>query len=186
MLGQYHIDHQATVGTLRNYDPQKQVYLFMSHKDPTRPIIVPQEFLNFNEDYLLHSNIPTDVQELHPYFQKILSGPLNDTEHAYYTTLVQKRCTHQELMYIIAKFSPFLYKKQYKYGSLSSKIEQSSSDFTFKTPATPPNITINSFSFTTKDFVNEIFPITRITCGHRSTYQSFDYIETHFQRLPNN
>ena len=65
-LGHYHLDHHATVGTLRNYHPQKQVFLFTPYKDLTQPLIVPQEHLILNDDYLIHAKIPSGVQEISP------------------------------------------------------------------------------------------------------------------------
>ena len=41
----------------------------------------------------------------------------------------------------------------------SSETEHASLDFTMKTPFSTPNITINSFNFTTKDFISEIFEL---------------------------
>ena len=112
-LGPYYLDHHAHVSTIRNFDPLKQAFLFMLYENLNRPLIIPQEYLILN-DYLTPANKPTHVQELSPYFQKVLSGPLTDNERSYYHTLVQKRYTYAEIMYIIAKFSTFLFNNQYK------------------------------------------------------------------------
>ena len=73
-LEHYHLDHHATVGTIRNYDPLKEVFLFMPYKNPNHPLVIPQEYLILNDGYLTPANMPTHVQELSPYFQKILSA----------------------------------------------------------------------------------------------------------------
>ena len=100
----------------------------MPYKDPNRPLIIPQEYLILNDDYLTHANMPTLVPELSPYFQKILCGPLTDNERSYYHAVVQlnERYTKSELMYIIAIYSTFVFNKQYKYGPLSSNNHHSS------------------------------------------------------------
>ena len=115
-LGPYYLEHNFTIGTIRNYDPLKQAFLFLPYKNPNRPLIILQEDLILSDDYLTPANMPTHVQELSPYFQKILSSPLTDNERSYYHTLVQKRYTNAALLYIIAKFSIFHFNKQFKYG----------------------------------------------------------------------
>ena len=196
-LGQYHLDHHATVGQIRNYDPVKQMYIFMPYKDPTRPLIVPQEYLVLNDDYLTHANIPTQVHELSPYFHQILSGPLNNNELSYYTTLVQKRYTHPELMYIIAKFSTFLFQKQYKYGPLSKKLEQpqpqpqpqpppptlNDTSFTLMTPPTtlPQKIvTINTFTIPIDVFITEILQLLQPHVNNAPTINPMDLLKNIF------
>ena len=61
----------------------------------------------------------TNVQELSPYFQKNLSNHLIDNKRSYYPC--SNRYTNAELMYIIVKFSTFLFNKQYKYGPFLQK-----------------------------------------------------------------
>ena len=46
MLEKYRIDPQATIGTIRNYDPLKQVFLFQPNCNSSRCIAVPQEFIH--------------------------------------------------------------------------------------------------------------------------------------------
>ena len=72
-LAHYHLDHFATFGTIRNYDPLKQAFLFMPYKNPNRPLIIPQEYLILNDDYLTPANMPTHVQELSRCFLKNFS-----------------------------------------------------------------------------------------------------------------
>ena len=164
-LGHHHLDHYATVCTIRNYDHLKQAFLFMPYENPNRPLIIPQEYLILNDDYLTPANMPTHVPELSPYFQKIISGPLTENGRSYYQTLVQKRYTNAKLMYIFAKFFTFLFNKQYKYGPFPSKTTQNStvSSFTFIPPSnnTPPVVTINTFNFPTDLFINEILTLLR-------------------------
>ena len=137
----------------------------MPYKNPNRPLIIPQEFLILNDDYLTPANMPTHVQELSPFFQKILSEPLTNKERSYYHTLVQKRYTNSELLYIIANFSTFCFNKQYNYGPLSSITNQPSTDssFTLITPTnnTPHVNSINSFKFPTDLFINEILTLLK-------------------------
>ena len=137
----------------------------MPYKNPNGPLIIPQEYFILNDDYLTPANMPTHIQELSPYFQKNLSGPLTDNERSYYHTLVQKRDTNTELMYIIAKFSTFLFNKQSKYCPLSSKTTQNSADssFTVITASnnTPPVVTFNTFNFPTDLFINEKLTLLR-------------------------
>ena len=132
----------------------------MPFKNPNRPLIRPQEYLILKNDYLTPVIMPTHVQELSPYFQKILPGPLTDNEHSHYHTLVQKRYINSELLYIIANISTFRFNKQYQYGPFSSKTNQPSTDtsFTLITPFnnTLPVVTINTFNFPTDLFINEI------------------------------
>ena len=61
----------------------------MPYKDPTRLLIVPQEYLVLNDDYLTHANIPNKVYELFPYFQNILNGPLKNNEPLLYFTRIE-------------------------------------------------------------------------------------------------
>ena len=58
-LSHYQNDHQAIVGTLRNFDPVKQYYILTTHKNPTRPSIVLQEVIVLaDDDECLPSDIP--------------------------------------------------------------------------------------------------------------------------------
>ena len=58
----YSLDHLITIGTFRNYDPIKQYYILSPFHDPTPHLFVPQEALNLNDDFLLPTHIPTNVQ----------------------------------------------------------------------------------------------------------------------------
>ena len=92
-------------------------------EDTTRPLVVPQEYLFLNVDYLTHANIHNKLHELSPHFQHILTGPLNKMN---YRIILHKYkiYTYPEVMNISAKLSNFLFQKQYKYGPLSKKSEQ--------------------------------------------------------------
>ena len=85
---EHYLDHHATVGTIRNYDPLKQVCLFMPYKNLNRPLIIPQKYLILKDNHLTPANMPTHVQELSANFHKILSGPLTHNERSYYHTIV--------------------------------------------------------------------------------------------------
>ena len=52
------LDHTKIKGKLRNYDPLKQSFLFLTNDKSKRPIIVPQEYLILNDDSLLQEDIP--------------------------------------------------------------------------------------------------------------------------------
>ena len=119
------------------------------------------------------------------FFKKFLSDPLTDNERSYYHTLVQKRYTNAELItYIIAQFSTFLFNKQYKYGPLSSKTTQNSTDssFTLITPSnnTPPVVTIITFNFPTDLFINEILTLLRPHVDSDSQANPMDLIKNMF------
>ena len=126
--------------------------------------------------------MPTHIQELSPYFQKNLSGPLTDNERSYYHSLVQKRDTNTELMYIIAKFSTFLFNKQSKYGPVSSKTTQNSADssFTVITASnnTPPVVTFNTFNFQPILYKRKI-NTSQTTCQSNGSHQK------HFLHISN-
>ena len=87
-LGHCHLDHHATVCTIRNYDPLKQAFFFMPYKNPNRPLMKPQEYLIPNEDYLTPPICQHMYKNSHRISNKILSGPLTDNERSYYHTLV--------------------------------------------------------------------------------------------------
>ena len=60
------LHHLFTIGTIRNYDLAKQYYFLTSYLDPTRPLFVPQEAFNWNDDYILPTHIPTAVPNFSP------------------------------------------------------------------------------------------------------------------------
>ena len=124
----------------------------MPYKNPNRSLVIPQEYLILNDDYILPANIHTNVQVHSPYFHKILAGPLTDNEHSYYRNLVEKSYSDSEIKYIIANFSStFLFPNQYKYGPITPKHTPPTTDssFTLITPPsinTPPVVTVQSIN----------------------------------------
>ena len=185
----YSLNHLFTIGTIRNYDPVKQYYILTSYHDPTRPLFVPQEALNLNDDYLLPTHIPTAVPDLFPKRNKLVVTPLDGHFRTLYTALVHKHYSLAQLNFIIAKLSFFiLKKKQYKYFPLTNIISDeilhsppkhnppsthselsSSPPPTLIHPPTSsfilqtayPNVCINSFSCPTDKFVSEILTVLR-------------------------
>ena len=119
LQGTYKLDHLASTGTLRNYDPVKQYYIFTPHQYPDRPLIVPQEALISFDDFLLPDNIPNSIKPFFPQLNDIVTGPLSDSERSYYTATLHKLYTYNELAYIISKLVRFLFTKQYKYRDAS-------------------------------------------------------------------
>ena len=84
----YSLNHLFTIGTIRNYDPVKQYFLLSSYHDPTRPLFVPQEALNVNDDFLLPNHIPNAVPNFFPKMNKLVETPLDDHSRSLYIALV--------------------------------------------------------------------------------------------------
>ena len=182
----YSLNHLFTIGTIRNYDPGKQYFNLSSYHDPTRPLFVPQEALNVNDDFLLPTHIPNAVPNFLPKMTKLVETPLGDHSRSLNTALIHKHYSLAQLNFIIAKLSSFiLKKKQYKYFSLnvSDEIFQSLPKHTppntvsepsqapssairppstsYVLPTANPNVCINSFSCPTDKFVSEILTLLR-------------------------
>ena len=105
------MDHTKTKGKLRNYDPLKQSFLFLPNDNPKRPIIVPQEYLNLNDNSLLQEDIPQKIyQILFPPLQHIASQPLGDSEKSYYYAITKKGYSYNELIFIISHLLSLLTK----------------------------------------------------------------------------
>ena len=177
------MNHLFIIGTIRNYDPVKQYFILSSYHDPTRPLFVPQEALNVNDDFLLPTHIPNAVSNFFPKMNKLVETPLDDHSRSLYTALVHKHYSLAQLKFIIAKLSFFILKKQYKYFSLNISgevlqtlpkhtppnttsepsqttiIPPSSNSYVLQT--TNPNVCINSFSCPTDKFVSEILTFLR-------------------------
>ena len=98
---EYLIDHTKIKGRLRNYDPLKQSFLFLTNDHPKRPIIVPQEYLILNNDSLIQEDVPQCISDPLPPIQPIASQPLGDSEKSYYHAIVKKGYTYIELIFII-------------------------------------------------------------------------------------
>ena len=112
------------------------------------------------------------------------SGPLTDNERSYNRTLVQKRCSQAELMYINAKFSKFLFSKQYELGPLLSKIDQPASDssFTLINPPnnpTPPSNTMHCFHLSIDRFINEILTLLKHHVDYSLSTNPLDFLKNY-------
>ena len=61
MTNMYTLDHSCITDYLRNYEPIKQNFCLLPYNNTSRPLIVPQEYLIHYDDFLLPSNIPTQI-----------------------------------------------------------------------------------------------------------------------------
>ena len=108
MANLYTSDYSKITGYLRNYDPIKQYFCLLPHNDTSRPLIVPQEYLNHFDDFLLPCNIPTQIVKPLTVFKHRVLSPLDDKETSYYTTALSKPShSYIELLFIVAKTSFF-------------------------------------------------------------------------------
>ena len=101
-----HLNHLYTIGTIRNYDPVKQYYIFASYHDPTRSLFVPQKALPLNDDFLLPIHDQTSASNFFPKMKNVIATPLDDNYRSPYTLGVQKHYSFAQINFIIAKFSP--------------------------------------------------------------------------------
>ena len=69
----YHIDPEKTEGKIRNYDPIKQYFILQPKSDPTRLLIVPQEYLIKNDDMSPYESIPEKVENTLPQIKTIIN-----------------------------------------------------------------------------------------------------------------
>ena len=107
---EYLIDYTKTKGKLRNYDPLKQIFLFLPNDNPKRPIIVPQEYLILNDDSLLQEDLPQNISDPLPPLQHIASQPLGDSEKSYYYAITKKGYSYNELIFISSQLLSLLIK----------------------------------------------------------------------------
>ena len=149
---QYRIDQKALQGTIRNYDALKQYYLFTPNLNPSRPLIVPQEYLIISNDALLPANIPSTVSTPFAPLESLLKDPLDDNCRSYYTSLVHKSYSYNELLFIVSKLTQYIFKKQYKYVPQSP----SKRSKPFKPPHT---IKCNNFEINPSEFTQEILTL---------------------------
>ena len=110
----YLIDHTKIKGKLRNFDPLKQIFLFLPNENPKRPIIVLQEYLFLNDDSLIQEDIPQCISNLLPPIQNTASQPLGDCEKSYYHAIAKKGYCHNEIIFIISHLISILTKKNTK------------------------------------------------------------------------
>ena len=77
--------------------------------DPTRPLIVPQEYLINNDDMSPYESIPEKVENTLPQLKPLLTKPMQETEKVFYQTLSNEKkylhrttfhsCTFNNLYY---------------------------------------------------------------------------------------
>ena len=114
----YHIKPEFTKGSLRNYDPIKQYYLFTPKINPDRPILIPQECLNSSDSLNIdQETIPHKVSHPYPHLTKVFDHPLNDKAFKIYNVLASQDYSYNELIFLTAQSIAFISKKQYKYPS---------------------------------------------------------------------
>ena len=108
MTNLYTIDHSRIAGYFRNYDPIKECFCLLPHKDTSRPIIVPQEYLVHFEGFLLPCNIPTTIVKPLTVINFLVSSPLDDKDKSYYTALSKQSHSYNELLFISAKIISYM------------------------------------------------------------------------------
>ena len=118
------MNHLHNTGTTRTYDPVKQYYNLAPYHDPTRPVFVPRESRNLNGDFLLTTHIPTNVANFFPKVTKLVETPLDDQSHSPYASLVLEHYFIAQLIFVNAKLSSFVLKKQYEYFPITTNITE--------------------------------------------------------------
>ena len=115
--------HLYTFGTFRKYDPTKQSYLLPPYNDPTRPLFVPHESLNPNDDFLLPTQIHTSVAN---FFQKRtnLSKLLSMTTRVLYIPHVSINTTQLLGSILSLQNSSFHPRKQYNNFRATTNIHE--------------------------------------------------------------
>ena len=108
----YHIDPEKTKGKIRNYDPIKQYFILQPKSDPTRPLIVPQEYLINNDDMSPYESIPEKVDNTLPQLKPLLTKPMQENEKLFYQTLAMKRNTYTELLFTVAHLTTYIIKRE--------------------------------------------------------------------------
>ena len=103
MTNLYTIDHSKITGYLGNYDPIKQYFCLLPHNDTSRTLIVPQEYLNHFDDFLLPCNIPTQVVKPLAIIKHLVSSPLDDKDISHYTALSKQSHSFNKLLFISEK-----------------------------------------------------------------------------------
>ena len=77
--------HLYIIGTICKYDPVKQYYFLSSYHDPNRPLFLPQETLNLNDDFLLPTHVPNSVENFFPKMNNLVETSLDDHSVTLYT-----------------------------------------------------------------------------------------------------
>ena len=76
--------------------------MFRPIHNPSRPIIVPQEYLVFSEDLFLEDGIHQNITETFHPIPKLVTQPKGPNQTTCYHTLVKKEHSYNELMFIIS------------------------------------------------------------------------------------
>ena len=92
----------------------KQSFLFLPNENPKRPIIVPQECLNLNDDSLLQEDIHKNISDPLPPIQPTASQLLGDCEKSYYYAIAKKGYSINELLFNISHLISILRKRNIK------------------------------------------------------------------------
>ena len=115
MTNLYTIDHSKVTGSLRNYNHIKHYFCLLPHNDTSRPLLVPQEYLNHFDDFLLPCNIPTQIVKPLTVIKHLVSSPLDDKDTSYYTALSKQSHSYNELLFIAAKTISFMVQTEGKH-----------------------------------------------------------------------
>ena len=100
-----------TIGPLRNYDSQKQNYLYTPQKFIDRPLILPGEHLIATDSS--HSDcIPTTVSQRYVHLSIVFSPPLNNKELKTNIDFASQHHSYTELHFLLAQSTDFISKKQ--------------------------------------------------------------------------
>ena len=110
----YTLDDSCTTGYLRNYDPIKQYFCLLPYNNTSRPLFVPQEYLIHFDDFLLPSNIPTQIVKTLAVTKHLVSSPLDDKDKSYYKALYKQSYSYNELLFISAKTISFMVQREHK------------------------------------------------------------------------
>ena len=114
MTNMYTLDHSCITGYLRNYDPIKQYFCLLPYNNTSLPLIVPQEYLIYYDDFLLPCNIPTQIVKPPTVIKHLVSCPLDDKDRNYYTALYKQTYSYNELLFISAKTISFMVQAEQK------------------------------------------------------------------------
>ena len=122
----YQIDQEKTKGKIRNYDPIKQYFILQPKSNPTRPLIVPQEYLINNDDMSPYASMPEKVENTLPQLKSLLSK-LQETEKVLYQTLAMKQNTYTELLFTVAQLTAYIIKREKVIAELTTQTQNSKS-----------------------------------------------------------
>ena len=110
----YTFDISCITGYLRNYNPKKQYFCLLPNNNTSCPLVVPQEYLNHFDDFLLPCNIPTQNVKPLTVIKHLESSPLEDKDKSYYTALYKQTYSYNEPLFISAKIFSFMVQAEHK------------------------------------------------------------------------